>query len=421
MMYDVIIIGAGIAGASFASKISKYAKTLLIEARDKGNLPVTTNIFPEHNKPFLREVDYTDKELFPCIHYKINYMDKKCNGTIDSTEFGEPFGYLSYTENLLKHLLDRCEEQGGEIRYNENVSKIIRHKEKVEILTNKGESYFCKLLAIAAGSHSFELQKSLGFDVPDSYMGIYTNFYGDEDKIKDNIDWNYVFHINPKVSQNGPLFFNRGKERLFTGFLGKMDDEPAEIKSKLDRIFTNYKPIQPFIKDLKRGSTTVVGKISKHPINTLSDDRVLILGESGGLVTAFFYEGLLGGLASSEIATNVLLPLLETDSNFTRAELKQYDQEVYRILVDSYFKTNLASEFLFYYAKSKIQLLWETYCKFISEDSTIRRYIWEAIRRHDLENHDLERDRWAGEQIFKRLPFLSKTTYWPHFLRAMFK
>ena len=33
-MYDVIIIGAGIAGATFASKISKYAKTLLIEAQD---------------------------------------------------------------------------------------------------------------------------------------------------------------------------------------------------------------------------------------------------------------------------------------------------------------------------------------------------------------------------------------------------
>jgi flavin-dependent dehydrogenase len=172
---------------------------------------------------------------------------------------------------------------------------------------------------------------------------------------------------------------------------------------------------------LRRGSTTVVGKISKHPIKTLSDDRVLILGESGGLVTAFFYEGLLGGLASSEIATNVLQPLLETNCDFTRAELKQYDREVYRILVDSYFKTNLASEFLFYHAKSKIQLLWETYCKFISEDSTIRRYIWEAIRRPDLENHDLERDRWAGEQIFKRLPFLTKATYWPHFIRAMFK
>ena len=55
MMYDVIIIGAGIAGASFAFKVSKYAKTLLIEARDRENLPITTNIFPEHNKPFLKE------------------------------------------------------------------------------------------------------------------------------------------------------------------------------------------------------------------------------------------------------------------------------------------------------------------------------------------------------------------------------
>ena len=421
MMYDVIIIGAGIAGASFAAKISKYAKTLLIEAKDKENLPITTHFFPEHDVPFLSEVDYSDRNIFPCIHYKINYMDKNYNGTIDANDFGEPFGYISYTENLLRYLLDKCEEQGGVIRYNEKVSKITRHKDKVEVINNKGDSYSCKLLAIATGSHSFELQKSLGFDIPDSYMGIYTNFYGDEDKIRDNIDWNYVFHINPKVSQNGPLFFNRGNERLFTGYLGKMNDTPAEIKSKLDRILTNYKPIQPFIRGLKRGSTTVVGRISKHPIKTLSDNRVLILGESGGLVTAFFYEGLLGGVASAEIATNILKPLLETNSSFTKADLKEYDLEVYRKLVDTYFKTNLASEFLFYHAKSKISLLWETYCRLVSENSTLRKYIWEAVRRHDLENHDLERDRWTGEQIFKRLPFLTKATYWPHFIRAIFK
>ena len=55
-MYDVIIIGAGIAGATFASKISKYAKTLLIEAQNyRKEIPSRTNIFPEHNRPFIKD------------------------------------------------------------------------------------------------------------------------------------------------------------------------------------------------------------------------------------------------------------------------------------------------------------------------------------------------------------------------------
>ena len=69
-MYDVIIIGAGIAGAIFASKISKYAKTLLIEAQNyRKEIPSRTNIFPEHNRPFIKdEIDWEDKTIFPCLH-----------------------------------------------------------------------------------------------------------------------------------------------------------------------------------------------------------------------------------------------------------------------------------------------------------------------------------------------------------------
>ena len=167
------------------------------------------------------------------------------------------------------------------------------------------------------------------------------------------MEWNYIFHINRNISQNGPLFFNKGRERLFLGFLGNPKEDYAEMVNKLDRILNNYQPIQPFIRGLKRDPKTFVGKISKHPIKNLSNDRTLILGEAGGIVTAFFYEGFLGGLASADIATSVLKPLLETNSNFTHPELKKYDQEVYRILVNKYFKTNLASEYLFYHGGSK--------------------------------------------------------------------
>ena len=36
-MYDIIVIGAGAAGASFALKMSKYAKVLLVEKKKKKN------------------------------------------------------------------------------------------------------------------------------------------------------------------------------------------------------------------------------------------------------------------------------------------------------------------------------------------------------------------------------------------------
>ncbi|TFG26058.1 MAG: hypothetical protein EU532_10835 [Promethearchaeota archaeon] len=421
-MFDIIIIGAGIAGATFAHKVSHFANTLLIEAKDEKskNEALLTNIFPEHNCPFLNDIDYSDKTLFPCIHHKINYMSHKYNGIVNSGEFGAPFGYISYTEKLIDHLIQNCENKGGVIKYGEKVTKILKTNEKVEVLSNKGNTYSGKLIALATGSYGFDLQNSIGFETPDSYKGIYVHLFGDEDRLEELSDFNYLFHINHKISDKGPFFINKGRERLSTGFLGKSNETYEEIISKLNRILDNYKPIQPYIAGLKKGQVKpVIGEISKHPISSFSRDRAIVLGESAGLVTSFFYEGLLGGIVSADLASKVIQPLLERESSFSRTELYQYDQGISEKLLESYFKNGAASEYLFYSSGSAMKIIWETYTQFITENSTIRRYVWEAIR--SIEGYDVKRDRWLGEQIFKNLPLVSKITLGPTFLKALFK
>ncbi|MFX0104614.1 MAG: NAD(P)/FAD-dependent oxidoreductase [Candidatus Hodarchaeota archaeon] len=419
-MYDVIIIGAGIAGATFASKISKYAKTLLIEAQDyRKEIPIRTNIFPEHNRPFIKdEIDWEDKAIFPTTHTKSNYMSDEFNGVIDSTEFGIPLGNICYTENIIRELISQLEEH-GEFNSNERISKIIRHSEHLELINTKGESYSTKLLALATGSRGFELQRSLGFGIPDSYTGTYLHLFGDEDKINENLEYNYTFHINPKISRNGPFFFNKGKERISAGFLGEKNESKESILSKLDRILKNYERIQPFVNGLKYDlSTAVVGDISKHPIKKFSQDRVIVLGEAAGIVTAFFYEGLLPGVACADIATNTLKPLLDKDSNFGRLELQKYDQEVKRILF-TYFKNGNALEYLIYNDGSHVKSLWRLYTELLNENKLARKYIYEAYINHDLATHNTSNDRYVGEKWFSKLPALSKITLSPKFFKAM--
>ncbi|MFX0000918.1 MAG: hypothetical protein ACFE88_12475 [Candidatus Hermodarchaeota archaeon] len=420
-MYDVITIGAGIAGTTFASKISKYAKTLLIEAQDyKKEIPIRTNVFPEHNRPFINEeIDWNDKNIFPSLHTKSNYMSDEFNGVIDSTEFGIPLGNISYTENLLKKLINQLEEQGGVFNSNEKVSKIIRHNDSLEIINNKGESYSTKLLALATGSRGFELQRSLGFNLPDHYTGALIHLFGNEDKVNENLEYNYVFHINPKISINGPFYFNKGKERIATGFLGGKNESKEAIIDKLDRILKNYKPIQPFVDGLKYDlKTAVVGEISKHPIKHFSADRVLVLGEAAGIVTAFFYEGMLPGVACGDIATKTLKPLLEKHSKFTRLELSKYDQEIKRVLFP-YFKNGNALEYLIYNEGSYVKSLWRLYTELLNENKLARKYIYEAYINHDLSKHNTSNDRYVGEKWFGKLPALSKITLSPKFFKAM--
>jgi flavin-dependent dehydrogenase len=420
-MWDITVIGAGVSGATFASKISKYAKTLLIEAQDyQKEIPIRTNIFPEHNKPFVKEIlDWNDKNIFPNPHTTSNYMSDEFNGIIDSEEFGIPLGNVSYTENLIQHLIHKVEEQSGTFKSNERISTINRHNEHLELINNKGETYNTKVLVLATGSRGFELQRSLGFRVPDSYMGVYLHLFGDEAKINENLRWNYTFLINPKISRNGPFFFNKGVERISAGYLGEKNQSKEEIISKLERILRNYKPIQPIVKGLNYSiSDAIVGDISKHPIKNYSNDRILILGEAAGLVTAFFYEGLLPGVACAHIASNILKPLIESGSNFNRVELHKYDKEVNRVLM-TYFKNGNALEYLIYNKSSSVKSLWRLYTKLLSDNKTCRKYIYEAYINQDLSKHIAANDRYVGEKLFGMLPTLSKLTLSPKFFKAM--
>ncbi|MFX0003457.1 MAG: NAD(P)/FAD-dependent oxidoreductase [Candidatus Hodarchaeota archaeon] len=420
-MYDVIIIGAGIAGTTFAAKISEYAKTLLIEAQDyRKEIPIRTNVFPEHNRPFIKEeIDWDNKDIFPCLHTKTNYMSVEFNGVIDSTEFGKPLGNICHTENIIKALIDQLEQQGGKFNSGEKISKINRHTDSLEIINNKGESYKTKVLALATGSRGFDLQRSLGFETPDHYTGALIHLFGNEDKVNENLEYNYVFHINPNISTNGPFYFNRGKARIATGFLGKKNESREEILAKLERILKNYKPIQRFVDGLKYDlSTAVVGEISKHPIKNFSNDRVLVLGEAAGLVTAFFYEGMLPGVASGDIAAKTLIPLLEKDSKFSRLELSKYDQEVKRVLF-TYFKNGNALEYLIYNEGSYVKSLWRLYTELLSENKLARKYIYEAYINQDLSTHNTSNDRYVGEKWFGKLPTLSKVTLSPKFFKAL--
>jgi flavin-dependent dehydrogenase len=420
-MYDIVVIGAGITGTSFAYKSSQFAKTLLIEAQDYDKqIPVRTNIYAEHNKPFIEEQFWNDREIFPRDFLQLNYKSEENDGLLHSKEFGAPLGKICHTEIFLKKLITNFKDNGSETRFNESVSKIIRHQDSIEIITNKGESIKAKILILATGSRDFELQNSLGFEKPNSYKGIYLNTWADEDLLDQNFPFQYMFHLNPNISMNGPFFFNIGKGRLSTGYLGNLES-PAQLKDKLQRILQNYKKIQEFIKGITWDlNKVVVGDISKHPIKKMSSDRVLVLGEAAGLVTSFFYEGMVCGLASANIASKLLQPLLNNGSNFSEAELNNYDHQISKLLLDKYFRNGYACEYLFYKTNaSTSRTIWNAYTDMLLKNKRVRQYVYDVLLIQDLTQYNTDNDRWVGEKLFGNLPIISKATLWPRFLKAM--
>ncbi|MHA1456438.1 MAG: NAD(P)/FAD-dependent oxidoreductase [Promethearchaeota archaeon] len=345
--------------------------------------------------------------MFPRPWNVLNYKSEKNDGLIDYKEFGKPLGKISHTEKFIEKLIQYAEDQGCDTRFNEKISKINKHGDHVEIINNKGESYSTKLLVLATGSRGFGLQRSLGFEVPDSYMGIYLNSDVDENILDENFYFQYMF------------FFNVGKGRVSTGYLGNKET-PAQLKDKLDRILRNYEIIQKYVKGISWDlNNIVIGDISKHPISKMTNNRIIVLGEAAGLVTPFFYEGMLCGLASAEYASTVIEPLLSNSSEFSRTELVKYDQEINRLLLDGYFRNGNACEYLFYGNKNSMKSIWNAYAEMLLKNKTVRKFVYEVLMIQDLSKYNTDNDREVGERLFAQLPILSKATMWPKFLKAM--
>ena len=421
IMYDIAVIGAGVCGASFAYKASKYSKVLLIEDQDyDSQIPVRTNIFAHHDKPYIDDLFWKDEMAFPRDFTQLNYKSEKYNGIIKASEFGTtPIGNIAHTEIFLDKMIQKSIENGSETRFNERITKVIRYSDHLELMSNKGDSYTCKLLALATGSRGFELQRSLGFETPDSFKGISLNTEASEDVLNDNFSFQYMFHLNPNISPNGPFFFNVGKGRLYTGYMGNKES-PDQLVDKLKRILSNYKVIQPYLKGITWDfSRVVVGNISKHPISKMSSDRILVLGEAAGLVTAFFYEGMLPGLASAEIASNIVESLIKANEPLTSSNLNKYDHEVKKRLLDGYFRNGNACEYLFYENLSSLKSIWNAYTEMLETNKQVRKFVYDVLMLEDLLEYKTENDRLVGEKLFSQLPFLSKATLWPKFLKAM--
>lgn len=423
MRFDIIVIGAGVAGACFAAKVSKHAKTLVVDSRQGiDSYKEKINLFVEHNKPFVQDLDlnYEDKNIFSLNHVKSNFMSEDNDGIIDSTEFGKPLGKIIYTENLIKKLLEISSDNQGEIQFDQKVKSLERFSEGIKVRTTDS-THEAKLVILATGSRGFELQRSLGFDCPDRYMGVYQNYSGSEELLEKNFPTEYTFNINTKISKTGPFFINRGRNKISLGYLGNLDRSASEIKSKLERVVKSYKKIRPFLSGLKKASEPFIVNISKHPIKHLSLDRALVLGEAAGLVTSFFYEGIIGCVGSADIAAKTVKDIMEEGKDFEKRNLARYDEKIKERLLEALFRNGDASEYMFYNSGSSMKLLWESYIKLINKNQTLRKYIYEAHTIQDMTKYDIKRDRWTGEKIFSSLPTLSKITLGPKFLRAMFK
>ena len=282
--YDIVVIGAGLAGLSCAHSASqKGVKVLVLEKNSEfGIKPCGEGIPSQIQKDF---------DVTPFIKNKIKgyliYYDGKI---IFHQRSDEPLGYIIDKKSLLNHLSKQAEIHGAKILTNCNVISIDRNT----AITGKGK-FHGKYLVFADGTTS--LAKTFfnydGYEVMPTLQYVMEGCKFDEDD-------SLYFFMEPEVPGYGWIFpKNREIANVGASFL-----DPRLIKKFLDRIVEN-KVLRNARIIKKSGGLVPVGRMLP---NLYQGDK-LVIGDAAGQVISLTGEGdrmaiIAGKLAGQALAEN---------------------------------------------------------------------------------------------------------------------
>jgi len=322
-MFDVIIVGAGPAGAAAAYYLAKAGvKVLLLEKKKLPRFkPCAGGISSKFLASLPFEVSKSVKGKVSKIKYFYN-LDDPFEVKLDITMAmlnREEFDYL---------LVQDAARLGAELIDNVQISEIKMGQDKIKILTDKGD-FFGKFLIGADGVHSFvgrrvgllnkrKIWSAFEVELEGLNHDVDTAFFG-FGQLKQGYSWSF-----PKMDYSSVGIGGKGSKNFVTEFEKWLG-------------FLGYKGRR---KELK---------IYAHPIPEvevgakLHNDKVLLLGDAAGLVDPITGEGIRHAILSAQIATEVILT----------GKIDEYSRRIYK---------RISADFRYAYLMRWIFVNWPQFC-----------------------------------------------------------
>ncbi len=385
--YDVIIVGAGVAGLMLANFLNNSSKKVLLVEKRKTITELSNSIFGLNRESI---------EKFGLNDIIIREYDKFAIGGRRVKDWffykhkSRPFVVVDFNK-FAKNFKPNCK-----VHTNFKVTKARHLKNGISISDVNGHSYFGKIVVDCSGSAEI-ISKQLGFKNKKTTYDFYNISYELEncnfpDKIVDLPSFPFVGF---KYS-NLPLWiypYSNSKCQL-----GK-----AEIVSKKFPLVKNDKDYLPYImKNIKPYSTwfknaRITRKVEGLARQTISrpmvSDNFLSCGNAAGATTPLLGEGSRIAIEMAFLASTTIAKSFDFN-NFSKNFLKEYEKNFNNLFGKYYFKSNVMKFiWLRYFTDKEFSLLIQNLEKW-SESEYIRFY----------------RSEFSWKMLFKilsgKLPFL---------------
>lgn len=301
-MFDVIVVGAAVAGSRTAGLIAEAGKNvLLIEENTSIGLPCKCTGL----------VSWRIKEVLPTL------PEKLIVNVVQEAKFHSPNGssfvlksrkpvYLLDRPGLDKYLFNLAEEAGAQTKVGERFLSYKLMEDHLEVQTDKNV-YKTKILIGADGANS-SVGKQADLKYPKNYLvGVQTTASGKFDQVE--------------------LWFGSSISPKFFAWVAPESESIARVGLATDRNASKY--YEDFLKKkIGRYEKPDVGGVIRFGLmERTSDERLMVVGDAACQVKPYSGGGIIFGLIASRICADASIAALRQKNFSKEFFIENYDKK----------------------------------------------------------------------------------------------
>ncbi len=340
MLFDVIICGAGPAGAACALGLQHSG--LKVAWIDKSSFPrdkICGDAIPSTVQRVLGKIDFKLKE-----HFLNNFHDKFTINACklispDFSSFDLSFVNKGHSAKRLDFdnylfLLAQEKNKNATAFTGSGIDKITTTNEHITATLKNGKDISAKIIIGCDGAHSI-VAKQLAKSVMDinNHIGAVRAYYKNVSGLEhDMLEIHFLKNYMPGYFWIFPLKNNVCNVGF--GMVSKyISKQKINLRKSLLEIISEVNPIQQRFKDATlQNEVTGFGLPCGGKRNKISGSRFLLCGDAASLINPATGEGIGNAMISGQLASEQIIKCFE-ENNFNASFNSAYDNAVYKKLL----------------------------------------------------------------------------------------